>query len=160
LLSLARIREALFVREAVETHGLRRLLDSSPRDDAWTQLDECIAAQAKALRAGHLEATMGADAQFHRTLLDLCGMGAVWPVVAQARDMHQRVRAIALPELQSGRQALSDHRAIVRALRKRDAAAAVSAMARHLRHNELLVQKIADLHPEYFEGPAHVDRII
>jgi hypothetical protein len=23
-------------------------------------------------------------------------MGAVWPVVAQARDMHQRVRAIAL----------------------------------------------------------------
>jgi DNA-binding GntR family transcriptional regulator len=160
LLSLARIREALFVREAVETHGLRRLLDSSPQDDAWTQLDDCIAAQAKALQAGQLEATMSADAQFHRTLLDLCGMGAVWSVVAQARDMHQRVRAIALPELQSGRQALSDHRAIVRALRKRDADAAVSAMARHLRHDELLVQKIADLHPEYFEGPAHADRII
>jgi DNA-binding GntR family transcriptional regulator len=87
-------------------------------------------------------------------------MGAVWPVVAQARDMHQRVRAIALPELQSGRQALSDHRAIVRALRKRDALAAVAAMARHLHHNDVLVKKIAALHPEYFEGPADVDRII
>lgn len=160
LLSLARIREALFVREAVESHGLRRLLDAQPDESAWTQLDACIAVQDQALKAEQLEATLSADAQFHRTLLDLCGMGAVWPVVAQARDMHQRVRAIALPELQSGRQALSDHRAIVRALRKRDAAAAVAAMARHLHHNDVLVKKIAALHPEYFEGPADVDRII
>lgn len=160
LLSLARIREALFVREAVETHGLRRLLAAAPDAQAWKQLDACIALQSHALKEQQLEATLNADAQFHRTLLDLCGMGAVWPVVAQARDMHQRVRAIALPELQSGQQALSDHRAIVRALRKGDAQAAVAALALHLRHNEVLVQKIAQLHPEYFEGPADVDRII
>jgi hypothetical protein len=33
-------------------------------------------------------------------------------------------------------------------------------MARHLHHNDVLVKKIAALHPEYFEGPADVDRII
>ena len=160
LLSMDRIREALFVREAVETHAIRRLIEIAPGDAAWVQLDRCIEVQHEALHDGKLEAIMQADAQFHRSMLDLCGMGAVWPVVAQARDMHQRIRAIAVPELQSGQQALADHRAIVQALRKYDGEAAIAEMARHLRHNEVLVQKIADLHPEYFEGQANVDRII
>jgi DNA-binding GntR family transcriptional regulator len=160
LMSLTRIRQALFVREAVETHVIRRLLQDSGAQMAWDRLEHCIAAQQQALAQGDLEATMRADAHFHRTMLDLCGMGAIWPVVAQARDMHQRVRAIAVPELQSGAQALADHRAIVAALRQHDADQAMRSMAHHLHHNELLVQKIAALHPEYFEGQDHADRII
>ncbi|MFM8555803.1 MAG: GntR family transcriptional regulator [Betaproteobacteria bacterium] len=160
LLSMDRIREALFVREAVETHGIRRLLRDAPAEAAWLRLERCLDAQQKALKRGDLEAIMQADAAFHRNMLELCGMGAVWPIVSQARDMHQRVRAIAVPELQSGEQALADHRAILASLRRRDADAAVLSMAHHLHNNEMLVQKIADLHPEYFEGQAHADRIV
>lgn len=160
LLSMARIREALFVREAVETHGIRRLMENAPGETAWTRLEQCIESQQKALHAQDLEAIMQADAAFHRSLLDLCGMGAVWPIVAQARDMHQRVRAIAVPELQSGEQALADHRAIVEALRQGDVTAAIRETGCHLHHNELLVQKISSLHPEYFEGETDADRIV
>lgn len=160
LLSMARIREALFVREAVETHVIRRLLDSAPGEAAWQRLDQCIASQQQALQAQDLEAVMQADATFHRSLLDLCGMAGVWPVVAQARDMHQRVRAIAVPELQSGEQALADHHAIVEALRRGDSMAAIREIGAHLHHNELLVRSIAALHPEYFEGDPDADRIV
>lgn len=160
LLSMDRIREALFVREAVETHAIRRLLGDAPTDATWQRLLRCIEVQQKALAQGDLEAIMQADAAFHRSMLELCGMGAVWPIVSQARDMHQRIRAIAVPELHSGEQALADHRAIVACLQRHDADAAMLSMAHHLRSNELLAQRIADLHPEYFEGQADADRIV
>ncbi len=159
LLSMQRIEEALFVREAVETHGVRRLLDRHPHDTDWTALEQCIQAQKSALNAQDLEAIMQADAAFHRTLLELSGMGAVWHIVAQARDMHQRVRAIAVPELHSGEQALKDHRAIVLALRRHDCTLAIRKIESHLKHNAVLVQKIATRHPDYFEREPHVDRL-
>jgi len=160
LLSMDRIREALFVREAVETHVIRHLLRDAPVEAACLRLEHWIEVQQQALEQADLEAIMQADAAFHRSMLELCGMEGVWPIVSQARDMHQRVRAIAVPELHSGEQSLTDHRAIVASLRRHDADAAMRDMARHLHHNELLVQKIADLHPEYFEGQADADRIV
>ena len=150
-LSMRRIREALFVREAVESHVIRKLLAAPPPPQAWDALEARIERQAAALQAQDLEATMRADEDFHRALLGLCGMDGVWPVVAQARDLHQRVRAIAVPELQSGQQALQDHRAIVAALRSQDVQRATGEMAAHLQHNEMLTQQISRLHPDYFE---------
>ena len=64
--------------------------------------------------------------------------------------MHQRVRAIALPELHSGDRALQDHRAILRALRLHDVEGATREMGNHLRQNEILTEQVAALHPEYF----------
>ena len=159
-LSIRRIREALFVREAVESQVIRSLLAAPPSALAWDTLDACIDRQAQALRAKDLESTMRADEDFHRALLALCGMDGVWPVVAQARDLHQRVRAIAVPELQSGEQALQDHRAIVAALRAQDVQRATREMAAHLQHNEALTQQISQLHPDYFERDADVDRTL
>jgi DNA-binding GntR family transcriptional regulator len=158
LLSMARIREALFIREAVECQVVRRLLAHPRSQEDWRLLDACIAEQAQALRDGDLEATLAADARFHASLLELCGLGGVWPVVAQARDLHQRVRAIAVPELRSGRQAIADHRAIVKALRDGDADLAVGQVTRHLAHNIDLAGRIARLHPDYFEDDPDADR--
>lgn len=159
LLSMERIEEALFVREAVETHGVRRLLDrhTNPHDTDWSALDQCIQAQKTALNANDLEAIMLADANFHRTLLELSGMGAAWHIVAKARDIHQRVRAIAVPELHSGEQALKDHRAIVLALRQQDCTLVIRKIESHLKHNAVLVRKIAARYPDYFEREPHVD---
>jgi len=159
LLSMPRIYEALFVREAVEIHVIRCLLNRDHSHTDWSALDGCIQTQAAALKAKDLEAIMQADAAFHRTLLELSGMGAVWPIVAQARDMHQRVRAIAVPELQTGEQALKDHRAIVLALRRHDCASAIRKIESHLKHNAVLVQKIATRYPAYFEREPHADRL-
>ncbi len=157
LLSIRRIRDALFVREAVETEIVRRILAAPPNPAALDELDASIERQSQALALADLEATMRADEDFHRCLLQSCGYSGVWPVVAQARDMHQRTRAIAVPELQSGEQALADHRAIVAGLRARDFEQAQRAASAHLRRNETLTQRVAALHPDYFEEPHDAD---
>lgn len=156
-LSMQRIRDALFVREAVEGQIVRRILDAPPNAQALQSLDACIERQAAALTNQDIEAVLRADETFHRCLLDSCGLGGVWPVVAQARDMHQRTRAIAVPELQSGQRALADHRAIVAALRARDPVRASRAMQQHLNRNEPLMLDVAALHPDYFEEERDVD---
>jgi DNA-binding GntR family transcriptional regulator len=156
-LSMQRIRDALFVREAVEGQIVRRFLDAPPNPQALQALDACIERQGAALADQDIEAVLRADEQFHRCLLDSCGLGGVWAVVAQARDMHQRTRAIAVPELHSGERALADHRAIVAALRARDPELASRAMQEHLGRNEPLMLGVAALHPDYFEEDGHVD---
>lgn len=159
LLSIRRIRDALFVREAVETEIVRRILAAPEDPHGIAALEASMERQSQALAAGDLEATMRADEDFHRSLLHICGLDGVWNIVAQARDMHQRTRAIAVPELQSGEQAVADHRAIVAGLRKRDAQEAVLAMSRHLARNHTLTMRVAALHPDYFEEEEapHVD---
>ncbi len=158
LLSIRRIRDALFVREAVETEIVRRILVAPDNPAGIGALVASIERQAQALAGGDLEATMRADEDFHRSLLHSCSLDGVWPIVAQARDMHQRTRAIAVPELQSGEQALADHRAIVACLRQRDPQPALQAMSNHLQRNHTLTLRVAALHPDYFEtedGDAH-----
>ncbi len=152
LMSLQRIQDALFVREAVESQAVRHLLAKGGDATRWQPLQDCLIRHEEALQSEDLEATLLADQDFHRGLLALCGMPGVWPVVAQARDLHQRVRAIAVPELQSGRKALNDHRAILSALQAGDVEAAVRCTSEHVQHNNVLTRRIAALHPDYFEG--------
>ena len=158
LMSLQRIREALFVREAVECQVVRQLLAPGGAPARWEPLEASLARQTQALQYKDLEATLRADEDFHRGLLELCGLGGVWPVVAQARDLHQRIRAIAVPELQSGRKAVSDHQAILDALQAGDAERAVRCVSEHVRHNEVLANDIAALHPDYFVGDLDADQ--
>ena len=76
-LSIRRIKDALFVREAVESEIVRRIL-AEPVDAAgFDVLEASITRQAEALAAKDLEATMRADEDFHRNLLLLCGYGGV-----------------------------------------------------------------------------------
>ena len=152
LLSIRRIRDALFVREAVETGIVHRILSAPENPAGIAALQASVERQAQAVAAGDLEATLRADEDFHRSLLHSCGLDGVWPVVAQARDMHQRTRAIAVPELQSGEQAVTDHRAIVAGLRRRDLQEAQQALSGHLQRNHSLTLRVAALHPDYFEA--------
>jgi len=154
LMSLQRIREALFVREAVESQVVRQLLIHGSRPENWDTLAACLTRQQQALENKDLEATLRADEDFHRELLVLCNLQGIWPVVAQARDLHHRVRAIAVPELETGYKAIADHQAILDALKAGDVERALRCTGEHVRHNEFLAKRIAEIHPDYFEGVA------
>jgi len=151
-IALPRIEEALFVREAVECAVLRRVLARDNRVEVARALAVIVDAQEAALAGEDVTAGLAADERFHHALVDACGLPGVWEVVAQARDLHHRIRAIAVPELRSGRQAVADHRAIVRAVRAGSAAQAEARMAAHLARNLALARAIAARHPDYF-GP-------
>lgn len=149
-IALPRIEEALFVREAVECAVLRRVAARADRAAVGRTLATIVDAQEAAMAAGGVAAVMAADARFHRALVEAAGLPGVWDVVAQARDLHHRIRAIALPELGSAAQAIADHRAIVRAVASGAAARAEARMAAHLARNLTLARAIAARHPGYF----------
>ncbi len=153
LLSIRRIRDALFVREAVETEIVRRILAAPENPAGIAALEASMqppGAGAGGRRPGGHDAGRRGFSPQPAAQRRLDG---VWSIVAQARDMHQRTRAIAVPELQSGEQAVADHQAIVTGLRQRDPVAAVQAMSRHLARNHTLTLRVAALHPDYFEAP-------
>ena len=109
------------------------------------------------MAAGDVQAGFDADTRFHRALVEASGLPGVWDVVARAREMHHRIRAIAVPELGSTRTAIAEHRAVVRALKAGQVEAARAAMSRHVGRNLLLAREIALRHPDYFEGVATPD---
>jgi DNA-binding GntR family transcriptional regulator len=150
-LSLKRIEEALFVRQAVECMILERVAARGDRTAIAARLAEIVAGQAAAIEAGDVGTALDADTRFHQALVVASGLDGVWSVVAEARDLHHRIRAIAVPELGSAAQAIRDHRAIVKAVRAGDARAAVRAMQAHLARNLTLARTIARAHPDYFD---------
>jgi DNA-binding GntR family transcriptional regulator len=83
-------------------------------------------------------------------MIEASGLPDVWSVVARARELHHRIRAIAVPTLNTGPQAVADHRRIVAALKRGDAERAERALALHLGRNVALARTIAARHPAFF----------
>ena len=156
-LALGRIAEALFVREAVECGVLERLAARADHAIVAARLAAIVDEQEAAVDAGDVRAAMEADTRLHRALVEAAGLPGVWDVVSRAREMHQRIRAIAVPELGTARAAVGEHRRIVRALKAGHAATARSAMAAHVRRNLALAEEIARRHPDYFEAGSQDD---
>lgn len=149
-LSLTRIESAMFIRQAIECAVVRRLATHA-RGGALTRvLSAIVRRQGEAVDAGDVTAGLDADTEFHRTLVEASGLPDVWSVVERARELHHRIRAIAVPTLNSGPQAVADHRRVIAALRRGDAERADRALSLHLSRNVTLARTIAARHPAFF----------
>lgn len=151
LIRLQSIREALFIRKAIECALLSHLVRQETLQPLLDRLATCIEAQSEAVQQQSLQGTLSKDADFHRSLALYSAFPGAWQVIEHARDLHQRIRAIALPELNSGAVAVADHRQILSALDARDEASAVAAMQQHIERNFALALDVAKAHPDYFE---------
>jgi GntR family transcriptional regulator, rspAB operon transcriptional repressor len=127
----ADVRESLFVRTALEVEAMRRL---APIADAaiLKVLDDNIAAQAKALRAGHLVEFYDLDEALHAMIFAAIEKPHALRLLEAARAPLDRVRRLALPEDGRPEQTLAEHRALVDAIRSGDADYAAAAMRAHL----------------------------
>lgn len=125
------VREALFIRAALETEAMRQL---ATRADAkiLRDLDDNIAAQAVALRANDLGKFYDLDEALHALLFGGVEKPRALRLLEAARAPLDRVRRLALPEPGRPEQTLTEHRALVDAIRSGDAEYAASAMRAHL----------------------------
>ncbi len=150
-MNLARLEEALFLRDAVEGAVLRRLAGSPAHVTVARQLGEYVDRHEAAVDRRDVSATLDGDAAFHLALVQACGMPGLWDVVGKARDLHHRVRALAAPEEPNARAALADHRGIVRALRSGNGDLAHRRLSVHLGRNRDLAGALAQRYPSYFD---------
>jgi DNA-binding GntR family transcriptional regulator len=137
-ISLAAVRRARFVREALEVAVVRRAAEAGLPHSALEALDAAIAEQEAA--EGDPELFTLADDAFHRGLADNIGFGGLWSVIEDEKAQLDRIRFLSLPNVTPIEALIAQHRAILRAVGARDPAAAERDMREHMAE----VLKVAD----------------
>jgi DNA-binding GntR family transcriptional regulator len=145
---MADVREACFVREALEVAAFEEAC-ATP-DLAGTTLAALLERQELAHKAGNLEQFFAADEEFHKEIFRLSGHVGSWPVVQQAKLQLNRVRRLSLPEKATTRALIDEHRLIAEALKDRDIAQGRAHVTTHARRVLERAPDLQDLHPDYF----------
>jgi DNA-binding GntR family transcriptional regulator len=148
-MDLMRIREALFMREAIECAALARIPTNLAKGDLQL-LQRIVSDHRRAVRGADLAPIFAADDAFHRTLLEMAGVPGTWRYVREAREMHRRVRALSRAEYDSARRSVAQHASVVADLAAGRTSAAIQHMREHIRMNAALAEDIARKHSEYF----------
>ncbi len=131
-LSVAAVRTAQFVREAVETAGLALAVSRAGAAD-HRALEELLERQDHARREGDVDAFMALDDAFHARLLEVAGMAGAWSVVDEAKTHLDRARRLSLPGDHRVEDLLAQHRLVARHLRDGRSEAAEATLRAHLR---------------------------
>jgi GntR family transcriptional regulator, rspAB operon transcriptional repressor len=148
-LQRSRLRDALFVREALECAAVR-LAARAPQEQRLL-LQRIVDRQRQALLHGDTEASLQADEDLHRTIMELSAHGTAWEIVRQARLHLDRLRRLATRELKGSEEALQHHEQIADAVSRGDAAASEKLLRNHIGQIEGFIDRLAEIHSEYIE---------
>lgn len=144
------IREAHFLRLAVETEVLRRLTETA-EPALISRLKTLVALQeALAGNEAELPAFQELDELFHQTLMAGAGQPGLYALLRSRSGHLNRLRRLDLPGEGKIRHILRGHRAIVAALEAHDPAAAQEAIRAHLSQTLSRLDILRQTHPQYF----------
>lgn len=146
---VAALPEAVIIRKALETAALDMALVAAD-GVGLLELERIIARQEAMAGLSDQDGFHAADEAFHESIASLAGHPGLWRVAQQAKTQIDRCRRLTLPEPGRMGQVISEHRAIVDAMRRRDAAAARAALDKHLSAVLPDAEVIRREHPEYF----------
>lgn len=131
---------------ALEGAAARRCAECGLERKVLDALDGAVAAMDAALAADDLPGWAGADARFHRLLVEASGNRRLAASVAGFSDQVQRARIATLALRPKPTGSNADHRAVVEAIRAGDAGRAETLHRQHrARVGALLVQLLAGL---------------
>jgi GntR family transcriptional regulator, transcriptional repressor for pyruvate dehydrogenase complex len=135
-------RKRLMVAELLD---FRRMLEPPMAARAAThgsaeeigRMEEILRRQTKKVRAGEL--AVEEDAEFHYSLARASGNSVVLKVVDVIMDLLRETRSRSLQSEGRPQKSLAGHRRIMTAIKRRDSAAAETAMRQHIRDVEQMV---------------------
>jgi DNA-binding GntR family transcriptional regulator len=137
------VREVYEVRALLESEVVRRVTLLVP-EDLLDELDRLQADSQSELDAGNIAKSFDSDVRFHQTLVDLVDNGLIKDVLDGLTNRISMVRRLA--QLRPGvhlQESVNEHRAIIQAIRRRDAGEAARLMALHLSTSSLRIQELA-----------------
>lgn len=145
-ISLSAVRRARFVREAMEVAILRRAAENGLSPGTFARLDEAIAEQ-EAARDDPARFTHADDA-FHRAFADGIDVGSIWSVLEREKVQFDRLRFLSLPNVTPVATLISQHKAMLAAVRAGDVAGAERATREHLSEVLKVADTLAATHAE------------
>lgn len=143
------VRQSRFIRESIEVETIRRVV-AEGNGEAKSILDAIIVDQEAAAAKDDTLRFHLLDELFHRTLARMAGVEYAWQMVDDHKMQLDRVRYLTL-DLSSKDRAIAEHKAIVDAVARGDAAASEEAMRAHLGRAEALLDQTISEYPEFFE---------
>jgi DNA-binding GntR family transcriptional regulator len=157
-ISLEAVREAQFLREALELAALREAVDRIGEPEL-AELDANLAAQRDAAAAADAARFYALDEEFHRRLVEYSGFPGAWRVARRSRAHLDRARVLSLPGREVIRYLVTQHSEIVERLRAHDRAGVEELMRDHLRRVYRDLPELERTHPDYFAQPPTPDPI-
>jgi GntR family transcriptional regulator, rspAB operon transcriptional repressor len=149
-ISVSRLMQARFVREAIETAVVRRAcgaFDSASR----RRIDDLVALQAERAAAGDHAGFQRADTLFHAALAEGAGCALAWETVQDVKAHLDRACQLTLSDAAAMLPLVDQHRAILAGLDARDPEAAAEAMRHHLWEIVRALPRAEARYPDLFE---------
>jgi DNA-binding GntR family transcriptional regulator len=148
-ISVSAVRDAQFLREAVECAAVRLAAQRATPDDV-AGLRAILDRQDEARGEGNHDAWFSLDDDFHRGLCELSGHPIAWAVGQRANGHLDRVRRLSLPVPSYLTEMVNEHRRVVDAVDVGDPDLAHAALRHHLRMVLSGLPRIRMEHPELF----------
>lgn len=142
-----RVREAQFIREAIELTSLAACPAPAP---AEARMLRDVLRRQRA--ADGRDAFYPLDEEFHRALLGLAGHANAWATVSAAKGHLDRARYVGMSATRSVQEYVDDHERVVDALLAGDTDAAISELREHLRFVFADLEAVRASRPELFES--------
>lgn len=132
-LSEHRIREAQYIREALELANVRRLCEAVLSEKIADALHETLAAQEQAIAEGDDVRFQEQDDLFHALIARASGYERAESLLFQEKSSLDRLRVFSLHEAHHTTRLLGEHRRVLAAILRQDSTEAEHAMRHHLR---------------------------
>lgn len=145
-ISLKAVRRARFVRLAIEVAIFRQAAEEGIPASAIAELEAIIARQEAS--RDDPERFTEADDEFHRIFANSLDFGDVWSVLQREKAQFDRLRFLSLPNVTPVEILISQHRAMLDAVKARNADAAERAVREHLSEVLKVVDQLSASHPK------------
>jgi DNA-binding GntR family transcriptional regulator len=129
--STADMQEIYDVLTSLEPMAVLLVARRKPAREALKPLEDAVHDMGRALRAGDLDSWADADERFHWGLLELCGNRRLAAMVMTCWDQAHRARMFTLRLRPKPVQSTREHRAVLEAIRRGDAAKASEIYRAH-----------------------------
>lgn len=140
--------QAHFLRLSIELEAIRRLTVDSPRETS-AALEEILIRQEKVMSPETYDLFDSLDKEFHRMLFERADILGLWSTVRRQSIHLDRLRRLNLPMPGKLQTVITDHRAIVEAVRSADVDRANAAVRKHLSGTLSIIDLICDQYPDY-----------
>ncbi len=151
--SLDKILQARFIREALEVAVVSYLASNVSEEERLQVVvacDKIIANQKLAAAEDDALSFQQLDDQFHQTLASFTQFPRVATLIEAEKSHMDRVRNLSLHVSGQYKRILSQHAAIVKAIKGGSTEKAAAAMGVHMKDVYNILEVIPQEHPEYF----------
>lgn len=152
-LSMDKILQARFIREALEVAAVSHLANHLSGDERNHLLGNCnaiIVEQRQAAADKDAKSFQDLDDSFHQTLASSTQYPRLASLIESEKAQMDRVRCLSLYVDGQFERLLNQHQAIINAIAGGSAEKASAAMSAHLQDVFRFLEVIADEHPDYF----------